>query len=683
MSFADIYGGTYYQKAQVDQWLDFIASEVDPVVSLVLRPLQGAAGKAVADSIQQDLDKLLRVIDSHLQNETYLVGQGITLADISLAATLFHVYANVFDVNKLSEFMHVGRWFMTIVHESEFAAVLKGGHGPGQMGAACPVSGKTAAAAGAAAHGDSMSVAPQVCPVSGKRGAGASAQAQSSEHVKVTQTMAGDVVTLALPNPKTSWGGRTRVKAILGVNEGLDWVGQVITVNGWAKTTRAQGATLLFIQVNDGSCLSSLQVVLNAGVPGFEEASKATTGASLSFKGVIVKSPAKGQSVEMHVSDPAAHSVKVFGQCEAREYPMSKKGHTMEHLRENAHLRPRSNTISAVARVRNALAFATHNFFQARGFLYVHTPLITASDCEGAGELFQVTTVIPKDSKVDGILATKDGRVDYTKDFFGKQSFLTVSGQLSVENYCVALSDVYTFGPTFRAEDSHTSRHLAEFWMIEPEMAFAELPDDMICAESYLKFCIQYALDNCLEDLQFFEKQYEQGLVARLRNVVDNEFARCSYTEAVELIRQSGKNFEYGLPDWGTDLQSEHERYLAEEYYKKPVIVYNYPKDIKAFYMKLNPDGRTVAAMDILVPKIGEVIGGSQREDNLELLDRRIEEMHLEKASYWWYRDLRKYGSVPHAGFGLGFERLIMMVTGMENIRDVIPFPRWPGHADF
>ncbi|CAG9328331.1 unnamed protein product [Blepharisma stoltei] len=470
-------------------------------------------------------------------------------------------------------------------------------------------------------------------------------------------------------------GGRTRVDYILSNS---DLVGQIVTVKGWARTVRIQGnGSFAFVEVNDGSTVKGIQVIVNNAFPDFSNLKG--TGISVSCKGLLVESPGGEQSVEMQVQDPSQHEFKIIGDCDQTAFPISKKNHTPEFLRENAHLRTRTNLIGAIARIRNALAFATHMFFNSRGFLYVHTPLITASDCEGAGELFQVSTILK--SKVADI-KQKDGMVDYSQDFFGKPAFLTCSGQLNVEAYCSALSDVYTFGPTFRAENSHTTRHLSEFWMIEPEMAWAQLEDNMECAESYLKFCLQYAIDNCYADLEFFDKFVEKGLIDRLRNVLEKPFARISYTEAVDIIHKCGKQFKI-MPQWGDDLNSEHERYIAEEVIKGPVIVFNYPKVLKAFYMKVNDDDATVQAMDILVPKIGEVIGGSVREDRLERLDQMIQFKNLDKESYWWYRDFRKYGSVPHAGFGLGFERLVMMVTGVENIRDVIPFPRWPGHAEF
>lgn len=471
-------------------------------------------------------------------------------------------------------------------------------------------------------------------------------------------------------------GGRYRVDYVLRTPE---LIGNIIIVKGWAKTARIQGGgEFAFIELNDGSSVKNLQIVVSNEFPGFERIKG--TGFSVSCKGLLIESPGDKQPVEMQIKVLGEHSFEIIGDCEQDKYPLAKKNHSLEYLREMAHLRPRSNFIGCVARVRNALAFATHQFFNSRGFLYIHTPVITSADCEGAGEMFQVTTALT--SKVSEIPLTAEGQVDYSKDFFGKPAFLTVSGQLAVENYSCALSDVYTFGPTFRAENSHTSRHLAEFWMIEPELSWCGLEGNMECAESYLKYCLQYVFDNCYDDLAFFEERIEQGLINRLKNVLERPFARMTYTEALEQVQKSGKNFTT-MPVWGDDLQSEHERYISEDVVKGPVIVYNYPKVLKSFYMKLNDDGTTVQAMDILVPKIGEVVGGSVREDRLEHLDEMIQYKGLNKESYWWYRQLRMYGSVPHAGFGLGFERLVMMATGVENIREVIPFPRWPGHAEF
>jgi asparaginyl-tRNA synthetase len=469
-------------------------------------------------------------------------------------------------------------------------------------------------------------------------------------------------------------GARLRVDFVLNSQE---LIGTIVTVKGWAKTARIQGnGSFAFIELNDGSSVKNLQLVVDGAIPHFDKISG--TGFSLTACGTVVASPGQKQAVELHVKDPALHSFDVIGLCDPATYPLSKKKHSLEFLRSIGHLRARSNTIGAVARVRNALAFATHKFFQERGFLYVHTPIVTASDCEGAGEMFSVST-LPSQKPLP---LTPTGELDYSKDFFGRQAFLTVSGQLAVENYSMGLSDVYTFGPTFRAEDSHTTRHLAEFWMIEPELAWADLEDNMECAESYLKACITYCLETIPDDLDFFEKTYEPGLIARLQNILQGPFARCNYTEAVSLVQASGREFKEQV-NWGDDLKAEHERYICEEVFKGPTIVYNYPKTLKAFYMRVNDDDATVQAMDILIPKIGEVVGGSVREERLEKLDEMLAFKQLDPQLYWWYRELRRYGSVPHAGFGLGFERLVMMMTGLENIRDVIPYPRWPGHAEF
>ncbi|MBA3237158.1 MAG: asparagine--tRNA ligase [Parachlamydiaceae bacterium] len=445
-----------------------------------------------------------------------------------------------------------------------------------------------------------------------------------------------------------------------------------VTVKGWVRTVRNQ-KSFSFVEINDGSTLSNFQVVVNADLPDYESMiNSLSTGVSVSVKGLLVMGQGAKPQMELQ-----AKEISVIGECDPEVYPLQKKRHSFEFLRTIAHLRPRTNTIGAVTRLRNALAFATHKFFQERDFLYIHTPILTASDCEGAGEMFRVTTLnpekIPKDEK---------GEVDWTQDFFSKPTFLTVSGQLNVEIYASALSDVYTFGPTFRAENSNTSRHLAEFWMIEPELAFADLNDNMDCAEAYIKYVLDYVLHECAEDMAFFDKHVSEGLIERLKKIIEVPFERASYTYAIRILEKSGKDFEYPVK-WGTDLQSEHERYLAEEFFCKPVFITDYPKEIKAFYMRANSDGKTVAAMDLLVPKIGEIIGGSQREERYDVLCDRIEEVGLAKEDYWWYLELRKYGSVPHAGFGVGFERMIQFVTGMDNIRDVIPFPRFPGKVDF
>jgi asparaginyl-tRNA synthetase len=448
-------------------------------------------------------------------------------------------------------------------------------------------------------------------------------------------------------------------------------IGKTLTVCGWIRTIREQ-KTFCFIELNDGSTLANFQIILDESMADYAETIKQlSTGASIAATGELVASLGQKQKWELKTSD-----ITLFGSC-PEEYPLQKKRHSFEFLRTIAHLRPRTNTQGAVARVRNALSMATHLFFQEKGFLYVNTPIVTASDCEGAGEQFLVTTL-----DVNKPPRHSDGSIDFTKDFFNKPAYLTVSGQLNAETLACALSDVYTFGPTFRAENSNTSRHLAEFWMIEPEMAFANLKDDMECAESYLKFLFSYVLKNCAEDMEFFDAFIEKGVIDRLRHVIDTPFATLTYTEAVEILKKSGKSFQYPV-EWGSDLQSEHERFLAEEHCKKPVILTDYPAKIKAFYMRDNEDGKTVAAMDVLVPKIGEIIGGSQREERLDRLEKKILDSNLKPEDYWWYLHLRKYGSVPHAGFGAGFERLVQFTTGMENIRDVIPFPRFPGNAEF
>ena len=466
---------------------------------------------------------------------------------------------------------------------------------------------------------------------------------------------------------------RTKIKEIKFPTPGRPSpLGSDVTVKGWVRTVRNQ-KTFTFVEVNDGSTLSNLQVVANPNLSQYDKLiNSLSTGVSVSINGKVAESPAKPGEFELQAS-----GIEIIGICDPETYPMQKKRHSFEFLRTIAHLRPRTNTIGAVTRVRSALAYATHLFFQERSFLYLHTPIITASDCEGAGKMFRVSTLDP-----ENLPKTAEGKVDYTQDFFSKPAYLTVSGQLNGEVYASALSDVYTFGPTFRAENSNTSRHLAEFWMIEPEMAFADINDDQDLAEAYLKSILAYILKHCNEDLAFFDKNVSPGLIERLTKIVETPFERATYTYAVRILEKSGKNFEFPVK-WGSDLQSEHERYLAEEYFNKPVILTDYPKQIKAFYMRENEDGKTVAAMDVLFPKIGEIIGGSQREERLDVLDQKMRANHLNPDDYWWYMELRKYGSVPHAGFGLGFERLVQFATGMENIRDVIPFPRFPGKADF
>ena len=579
------------------------------------------------------------------------------------------------------------------------------------------------------------------------------------------------------PQRYTSFGGRVRIDIL--TSEGAEkWIGKVVNVGGWIRSLReGGGGNFCFVDLNDGSTIKNLQIIVNKDVPNYSDLIKEGIGSCIQFRGEIVKSPGNKQPIEMKVENKEGVYVKIMGTCKQGEYPLmvgkEAKKMKLETLRDICHLRPRTNVISCVTRIRNNLAYATHIYFQNRGFLYIHTPEITSSDCEGAGSMFQVTTLLPPPKEKCNLKLTKEGLVDYKDDFFSKATYLTVSGQLEVENFACAMCDVYTFGPTFRAEVSHTSRHLAEFWMIEPEMCFADLFDDIECGENYLKFCLKYVLENNKNDLEFLDKVVEKGLIERLKNVVENEFKRLPYTEAIELLKQAvakdkklfvekkeltkeekeklaqekkakaeakkqakankkkakeqakeggdaetkkedekkeepkeepkkeepkkeepkkedkkteepkEKKEDYRNIFWGMDLASIHERYLTEEVFKKPVILYNYPKEIKSFYMKQNPDGKTVAAADILVPKIGEIIGGSQREEDYDKLLTRMKELNMDIDNYKWYLDLRRFGSVPHAGFGLGFERLVMMATGIENIRDVIPYPRFPGHADF
>ena len=563
----------------------------------------------------------------------------------------------------------------------------------------------------------------------------------------------------------TSFGGRVRID-ILTSSESEKWIGKIVNVGGWVRSLReGGGGAFCFVDLNDGSTIKNLQIIVNKDVPNYSDLIKEGIGSCLQFRGEIVKSQGNKQPIEMKIENKEGVYVKIMGTCKQGEYPLmvgkEAKKMKLETLRDICHLRPRTNIISSVTRIRNNLAYATHIYFQNRGFLYIHTPEITSSDCEGAGSMFQVTTLLPPPKEKCNLKLTKEGLVDYKDDFFSKPTYLTVSGQLEVENFACAMSDVYTFGPTFRAEVSHTSRHLAEFWMIEPEMCFADLFDDIECGENYLKFCLKYVLENNKNDLEFLDKQVEKGLIERLKNVVENEFKRLPYTEAIDLLKEAvakdkklfvekkeltpeekkkiaeekkkkkaekkakkkakgqegeepkeeekkeepkeeekkeepkeeekkeePKKAEEKKDDprnifWGMDLASIHERYLTEQVFKKPVILYNYPKEIKSFYMKQNRDGKTVAAADILVPKIGEIIGGSQREEDYDKLLNRMKELNMDIENYKWYLDLRKFGSVPHSGFGLGFERLVMMATGIENIRDVIPYPRFPGHADF
>ncbi|WP_304613254.1 asparagine--tRNA ligase [Paramuribaculum intestinale] len=450
-----------------------------------------------------------------------------------------------------------------------------------------------------------------------------------------------------------------------------DMIGKEVDVMGWVRTRRGN-KHVQFVTLNDGSTIRSVQIVFDMTLFSDDDLRPVTTGSAIHVKGLLVESQGRGQSCEVQ-----AQTLEVFGTADPATYPLQKKGHSLEFLREIAHLRPRTNTFGAVLRIRSALAFAIHKFFQERGFYYLNTPLITASDCEGAGAMFQVTTLDIANPPRD-----EEGHVDYSADFFGKPTALTVSGQLEGELGATALGAIYTFGPTFRAENSNTPRHLSEFWMIEPEVAFIDIADNMDLAEDFIKYCISYALERCHDDIEFLSQMYDQELEARLRSIVDSTFVRLTYTEGVKILQESGRKFEFPV-SWGIDLQSEHERYLVEEHFKCPVILTDYPKDIKAFYMKLNDDGRTVRAMDVLFPKIGEIIGGSEREASYEKLQQRIKELNIPMKDMWWYLDTRRYGTVPHAGFGLGFERLVLFVTGMTNIRDVIPFPRTPNNAEF
>ena len=450
--------------------------------------------------------------------------------------------------------------------------------------------------------------------------------------------------------------------------------GATINIKGWVRTRRGN-KTVSFIALNDGSTINNIQVVADNEKFGDEYLKPITTGACISVTGILVESMGKGQSVEIQ-----AENIEIYGTADPETYPLQKKGHTLEFLREIAHLRPRTNTFGAVLRIRHHMAQAIHRFFHERGFFYVHTPIITGSDCEGAGQMFQVTTMNLYDLKKD-----ENGSIDYSRDFFGKQTSLTVSGQLEGELAAMAMGAIYTFGPTFRAENSNTPRHLAEFWMIEPEVAFNEIEENMQLAQDFIQYCIRWALDNCKEDLDFLSEMYDKELYERLNFVVSNDFKRLTYTDGIEILKAAvanGHKFEFPV-DWGTDLQSEHERYMVEQHFKKPVILTDYPKEIKSFYMKQNDDGKTVRAMDVLFPKIGEIIGGSQREENYDKLRERAAEMGVPEKDIWWYLETRKFGTAPHAGFGLGFERLLLFVTGMGNIRDVIPFPRTPNNAEF
>lgn len=620
------------ESAQIDQWIEYSSDELETPLHLVLKLKRESAAElsSVLAKVQKNLNDSLSVLNDHLSTETYLVADQFSLADIIVAISFLYVCENNLVLS--TSFPNIYRWARSI-----------------------------------------FSASPAL-------------EAHKTRLLNLSK-----IPTIGSSSDK--WlRHRIRIKELLKLGEEL--IGNDVILKGWIRTSRsASKDTLYFIELNDGSSVKSVQLVISQECQGFQDvASCGGVGASLSIVGTVVASPSGGQKIEINVKTAQVLGAVYGGEngeIGGKLYPMSKKAHTLEFLREKAHLRPRSKLFSSALRIRNAMAYATHKFFNERGFLYVHTPLITAADCEGAGEQFAVTTLLTDETKVTEIPKLPTGKVDYSKDFFGKRTCLTVSGQLNVETHCIALSDVYTFGPTFRAENSHTARHLAEFWMIEPEIAFADLVDDMNLAEDYVKFCTKYALETCEDDIYYFEHEYpqgEKGLKARLENVIENEFARISYTDAVKLLQEHIKEKKVQFlvyPEWGDDLGSEHERYISEKIFQRPTIVINYPKGIKAFYMKLNDDKETVAAMDILVPKIGELIGGSQREDNLQILEERSKAMGLKPEDIWWYSDLRRFGSVPHAGFGLGFERLVMFITGLENIRDVISFPRVPGHAEF
>ncbi|KAH8092110.1 hypothetical protein JL720_5694 [Aureococcus anophagefferens] len=627
---AELAGSTCFDEGLCDQWLEFGTHELEVAVVAVAAH---ASNKALAARAKKDAAAALAALDGALKKATFLAGDRVSVADCALVC-LVHaaVDAKLVDVPTLAaKHKSVLRWYATCLHVPAFASVL-----PKAKASLAAVLPKKAAAK-----------APAPAPAKKKSAGPAKAVDPASMY------------------PASFSRGRVRLKELLAQGEAA--IGTSVTVMGWVRSVReAEKGATAFVELNDGSCLASIQIVCGKdSTKNFGDIKGCGgAGSAFSFDGEVVASMGKGQTVEVRAKTSVLLGATRGGPDRApgaQGYPLAKKYHTAEHLRVHAHLRPRSRIGSAVVRVRNAMAFATHEFFNQRGFLYIHTPLITASDCEGAGEQFAVTTLLPSDekAKASSIPTNKDGSVDYSQDFFGKKTGLTVSGQLNVETHAVSLADCYTFGPTFRAENSHTSRHLAEFWMIEPEVSFAELKDDIALAEDYLKYCA----------------------------LVTTPFTRLEYTEAIAILQKHMKDgsakFENTNVTWGIDLDSEHERFLTEHVYKGPVVLINYPKDIKAFYMKLNPDKKTVAAMDILVPKIGEIIGGSQREDDLDVLEARCKEVGIDPEHLKWYCELRQYGSVPHAGFGLGFERLVMLVTGVDNIRDVIPFPRYPGHCNF
>ena len=657
-------------RARIEEWLA-LADRAALAATVAAAPVAGDAVPSVAKEDEPrvavaalgDLVAVLAPVERHLATNTFLEGERLSLADVAVACAVAKAFALVVDpATRASKLMHTTRWLELVTAQECVASVLP--VSPFVLCAAVP----------------KMLVGVKVQPAgAGKKASSAPASTPAN----------GPVATMG-SSPTTTGAvlfsrGRTRVKELLSSSA----VGSTATVCGWVRTIRETGSgekALVFVELNDGSSPKAVQVVCvrneNGLAPADVDALLACggIGASLRVEGLLVESPAKGQRVEVRAS-----KITVLGDVpDPMHYPLakSKTGHTVEYLRTILHLRPRTNLISSVARVRHAAAMAVHNFFNKLGFLYVHTPIITTADCEGAGEMFQVTTLMDAAKGTPAPLAA-DGKVDYKQDFFGRPAYLTVSGQLQGECYATALSDIYTFGPTFRAENSNTTRHLAEFWMIEPEMCFAGLKEDMDLAEDFVKSVTREVMATCPDDMAFFEERVEKGLIARLNNVLEHPFQRLTYTEAVEILvrdSEAGKVTFEVTPAWGIDLGSEHERYITEKVYGRPVILTNYPKDIKAFYMRRSDtDPRTVEAMDVLVPKIGELIGGSVRETNFELLQERIKEHGLDMD---FYLDLRRYGNVPHCGFGLGFERLLGFCTGLGNIRDLIPFPRWPGNAE-
>jgi len=683
-------GGTDFEAAKVEQWLDFSWHELEVVLVACTTPASedepAVDEQALLAYASADVAQALGALNSALVGATYLASPKAskpTLADAAAIAVVAEVITskpNLLQGAQLPKSMpHLVRWFMTCASSSAFSAVL----GPKPVDAMRKLLGDKGAPVkvGVSAKGKAEA---------GKEAAAGKAAPGTKAPAVGLKAVTADVPALNLKFKRT----RTRIVDIVK-SQGVG-LGDEVTVKGWARTVReANKGKLLFIVLNDGSTPNDLQCVVDATVPGFASCLPSAcggTGASFSVTGAVVASGGKGQALEIQAKQVALIGAVFGGEGEGltvggAKYPLSKKGHSFEYMRKMAHLRARTKAYASTQRLRHAMAYATHEFFNERGFLYVHTPLVTGADCEGAGEMFAVTTMLPKDPKGD-LPRLKNGEVDYSKDFFGGPAGLTVSGQLNVETHACALSDVYTFGPTFRAEDSHTSRHLAEFWMIEPEIAFAGLQEDMDLAEDYLKHCVHYALSKCMDDLETLQavEGWDAELVPRLKNLLERPFTRLTYTEAIALLEKEVKagraTFEEPV-SWGIDMASEHERFLAEKLFKGPVIVTNYPKDIKAFYMKLDESGKTVQAMDILVPRIGEIIGGSVREDDFTILKDRAAACGVSEEQLGWYLDLRKYGTVPHAGFGLGFERLVMLVTGVENIRDTIPFPRYPGHCEF